>query len=69
MHPATIRLFQMSNSSDIKDPNNGHILTDLKIKNNENLGAFKKSTYLLRKAAIVEDSQETGQPELTHIAK
>ena len=56
VHPASIRLFQMQTSQDLKDINNGTTLSELKFKNNENLGAFKKSTYLARKAPIVEDN-------------
>jgi len=46
----------MQTSQDLKDINNGTTLSELKFKNNENLGAFKKSTYLARKAPIVEDN-------------
>ena len=64
-HPAAIRLFQMANSSDLKDATNGTTLSDLKFKANENIGAFKKSTFLVRKAPIVADDAETGKPQLT----
>ena len=59
----------MSNASDIKDPNNGCTLADLKLKNNENLGAFKKSMYVQRKEAIVMDDTVSGEPKLTTMAQ
>jgi len=56
VNPASIRLFQMSNSSDIKDPKNGETLKELKLKSNENLGAYRKSSYMSRRVPIVIDN-------------
>ena len=65
IHPAAIRLFQLSTTSDIKDPKNGITLKELKFKNSESLGAFRKNAYLSRRGPIVVDNDETGEPELT----
>jgi hypothetical protein len=46
----------MSNSSDIKDPKNGETLKELKLKSNENLGAYRKSSYMSRRVPIVIDN-------------
>lgn len=69
LHPSTIRLFQMSTSSDLKDSTNGTTLSELKFKSNENLGAFRKSVHLYAKARIVEDDPNTKQPRLTYKAE
>jgi len=69
VHPATIRLFQMATASDLRDATHGSTLSELKFKPNENLGAFKKSPHMFRKARVVEDSPATQRPELTHRAK
>ena len=55
VHPAAIRLFQMSTSTDLNDPRNGTTLSEIKFKPNENIGAFRKRVDLLRKSPIVED--------------
>lgn len=69
-HPAYIRLFQMQGAKDIQDLNHGSTLSELNFKNNETLGAFKKSIKITqRKALIVEDDAETGQPRLTPCAE
>lgn len=59
----------MSSTSDVKDPNNGVTLKELKFKQNEQLGAFRKSAYLTRRGPIVQDSEETGEPELSKPAE
>ena len=64
-HPASLRIFQLSNTSDIKDNKNGVTLAELKLKSTEILGAFRKSTYLTRKVPVVVDNEETGEPDLT----
>lgn len=64
IHPSCIRLFQMTLSKDISDVNNGSTLSELNFKNSENLGSFRKTVVVQRKARIVEDSPE-GKPELT----
>lgn len=69
IHPATIRLFQMATTSDLRDATHGTTLGELRFKPNENLGAFRKSTHLYRKARVVEDSPVTSKPELTPRAK
>jgi hypothetical protein len=46
----------MSNSSDIKDPKNGETLKELKFKSNENIGAYRKSSYMSRRVPIVIDN-------------
>ena len=63
VHPASIRLFQMTTSQDLNDPRNGTTLSEMKFKPNENIGAFRKRVDLLRKAPIVEDKD--GQIKLT----
>jgi len=60
IHPATIRLFQMATTSDLRDATHGTTLGELRFKPNENLGAFRKSTHLYRKARVVEDSPVTS---------
>lgn len=45
-HPASIRIFQMSSTKDVKDLEHGTTLSELNFKNNETLGAFKKSSQL-----------------------
>ena len=69
VHPATIRLFQLTTSSDLRDPSHGSTLSELKFKPNEGLGAFRKSAHLYRKASVVEDDPESGRPRLTHRAE
>lgn len=69
-HPAYIRLFQMQGAKDIQDLNHGSTLSELNFKNNETLGAFRKSIKITqRKALIVENDPETGQPRLTGCAE
>ena len=65
VHPASIRLFQMTTSSDLKDAANGTTLSELKFKPNESLGAFRKSTHLFHKAPVVVDSPVSNYPQLT----
>jgi hypothetical protein len=55
----------LSTTSDIKDPKNGITLKELKFKNSESLGAFRKNAYLSRRGPICVDNEETGEPELT----
>lgn len=69
VHPATIRVLQMSCQQDLKDLRNGAVLSELKFKTNENLAIYKKSADLLGREPIVEDNEETGLPELTYRAK
>lgn len=69
IHPATIRVFQMATTSDLKDATHGSTLAEVKFKPNENLSAFKKSAHLHRKAAVIEDGEDDGQPVLTPKAK
>lgn len=68
VHPAAIKLFQMSATADVKDPKNGVTLKELKFKANEQLGAFRKNAYLSRTVPLVVDNDETGQPELSEAA-
>lgn len=68
VHPAAIRLFQMSSTSDVKDPNNGVTLKELRFKSSEHLGAFRKNAYLRRRGLIVVDNEETGEAELSQAA-
>ena len=56
IHPATIRLFQMATTQDLRDTSNGCTLKEMKFKSNENIGAFKKSDVRHRKAPILEES-------------
>jgi hypothetical protein len=65
IHPALIRVFQMANTTDLKDVVNGSTLQELKFKHNENLSAFKKTVFKHRRAPILVDNPVTLQPELT----
>ena len=58
----------MSSSSDLKEATNGSTLKEQKFKPNESISAFKKSVFAQRKAPIVQDNKDTGEPELTHKA-
>ena len=58
----------MSNSNDLKDPKNGETLKELKLKSNENLGAYRKSSYMSRRVPILIDNYKTGEAELTEKA-
>jgi hypothetical protein len=58
----------MTGTKDIKDFNNGSTLAELSFKNNETLGAFRKSNTLVQKATLVEDDRETGKPRLSEVA-
>ena len=58
----------MSNSNDLKDPKNGETLKELKLKSNENLGAYRKSSYMSRRVPILVDNHKTGEAELTEKA-
>jgi hypothetical protein len=49
----------------VKDPKNGVTLKELKFKNSESLGAFRKNAYLTRRGPVVVDNEETGEAELT----
>lgn len=49
----------------MKDPKNGVTLKELKFKNSESLGAFRKNAYLTRRGPVVLDNEETGEAELT----
>lgn len=69
VHPAAIRLFQMSSTSDVKDLKNGLTLKELKFKSSEQLGAFRKNAYLSRRGPIVVDNEETGEAELSQAAE
>ena len=64
IHPATIRVFQMSTSKDIKDTRNGDTLKDINIAKSENLSFYRKNAYLTRKAQLIQDN-EKGEPEFT----
>lgn len=58
----------MVNSTDLKDPKNGETLKELKLKPNENLGAYRKSSYMSRRVPILVDNYQTGEAELTEKA-
>jgi hypothetical protein len=58
----------MSNSTDLKDPKNGETLKELKLKSNENLGAYRKSSYMSKRVPILIDNHVTGEAELTEKA-
>ncbi len=58
----------MSNSTDLKDPKNGETLKELKLKPNENLGAYRKSSYMSRRVPILVDNNQTGEAEFTEKA-
>lgn len=69
VHPATIRVLQMSCQQDLQDPRNGAVLSELKFKPNENLAIYRKRLDLLGCEPIVADNEESGLPELTLRAK
>ena len=58
----------MSNSTDLKDPKNGETLKELKLKSNENLGAYRKSSYMSKRVPILIDNHVTSEAELTEKA-
>lgn len=66
VHPAAIRLVQMSSTSEVSDPGNGMTLKELKFKANEQLGAYRLTPHHYRREGpIVVDNEETDQPELS----
>ena len=58
IHPATIRVFQMSTTKDIKDARNGDTLKEINISKSENLSFYRKNAYLTRKVQLVYDNEE-----------
>jgi len=55
VHPAQIRLYRYTGSTDIKDTENGKTLADLRFKATEAVTAFKKNVYSAPKEPLLNE--------------
>lgn len=58
IHPATIRVYQMASTKDVKDARNGDTLKEISFGKSEQISIYRKSSFLTRAAPILYDDDE-----------